>query len=349
MNGTFAHLKKAAASPLVQCILFSIALLLASFYGGYEYRGHQFVSYLDQFRPLRTQLTGLDLISPLVGVDSPNAFDIGLFSDTKDKINDLISDAEKNDGLLSVAIYYRDLNSSVWFGINEDQEFVPASLLKMTYALAAYKEAEDEPGFLLKTMTYTQDMADETRKRANADDATALVVGRDYSVRDLVSIMLIQSDNGARDALQRVIKPDYVNKVFTYLGISAPEAANNFEISDADYALFFRMLYSAAFISDESSEDLLSILTKTNFQYGIRQALPSKIPVAHKWGVYNFPQVGNAPALQELHDCGIVYAPSRPILICIMTKGTDQEKLASFIANVSKVIYDDTASYSDSN
>lgn len=334
-------IKKIFTPETIRLFIAASFLFFVAFYLGDTYRGKEFINYLNHFKPLRREMAGFSLINPLVGVDSPNAFDVGLFSATKRKLLDLIDDS-KSEGLLTAGVYYRDLNSSVWFGLGENEEFVPASLLKMTYALAAYRESEEESFFLDKEFAYTQEIAEETKRRDNAETDTLLVVGQSYTVRDLARIMIVKSDNGARDALQNLIKKEYIEEVFTYLGIHAPEAVNNFQISTADYALFFRMLYSSTFINEKHSEELLSVLTKTDFAYGITQYIPSRIATAHKWGVYNFPKDENGVELQELHDCGIVYEPEKPYLVCVMTKGDNQEILSKFIAETSRIIYEDT-------
>ena len=324
----------------VGTVFFSLILGVV-FYAGYDYRENEFTEYFGQFKPLRKSLPEFSLINPLVGIDSPNAFGINLFTETENRLRNLI-DMKRETGLLDVGVYYRDLNSSIWFGIDEGKEFIPASLLKMTYALAAYKKGEADPSFLDRRFAYTEEIAAETRQRDNADTTTVLEIGKLYSTQELIRIMLEMSDNGARDILDRVIEQRYLDEVFMYLGIYAPSAANNFEISTADYALFFRMLYSSTFINEIHSEEMLSMLTTTDFPYGITQLLPSKIPVAHKWGVFNFPANEQNVILHEFHDCGIVYEPEKPYLLCVMTKGTNQDVLLQFIAESSRIIYEDT-------
>jgi hypothetical protein len=61
----------------------------------------------------------------------------------------------------------------------------------------------------------------------------------------------------------------------------------------------------------------------------------ANIPVAHKFGE----RTGFAGGVKQLHDCGIVYYPKNPYLLCIMTRGTDFTKLESTIAAVSKMVY----------
>ena len=320
--------------------IFLVMAVFASgiYFVGYELGRKHLETYLEEFRPLRRGWSSrYQYINPLVGIDSPNAFTFGYHTDIEDALKDLIKDYQAK-GLMQYAIYYRALDSAVWFGFNENEVFFPASLLKTTIALAAYKQEESEPGFLKKPFLFTQQIKDKGKGRIN--DGTVLVVGNTYTVQELVKIMLDNSDNSARDLLTTYISADYIVQLYQYLGINEPLASQNFGISIANYALFFRMLYSATFLYEDHSETILSILTKTDFSYGVTRDIPKDLVVAHKYGVFNLPKDENGVELQELHECGIVYDSDKPYLICVMTKGTDQNVLADFIARVSKVVYD---------
>lgn len=314
-----------------------IGLIVGAYKAGYAISKNHFDEYLKDFRPLRKDEDRYRYINPLVGTDSPNAFDIGYHTEIKRDLDRLIKEYSKK-GLIDSAIYYRQLNTSVWFGMNENEDFYPASLLKIPVALAVYREGEVDQTYLQKRLTFTQEIKDMAKSRTNSD--TSLVVGQSYTVRDLVKIMLVNSDNSARDLLSESLDQKYLDILYDYLNIQEPSATRGYSISMADYALFFRMLYSATFISEDHSEELLSYLTQIDFPYGLTRDLPSSIKVAHKWGVFNIPKDANGSEAQELHECGIVYQLDKPYLLCIMTKGVTQSVLADFIATVSRELYD---------
>jgi beta-lactamase class A len=318
-------------------VLILITLSVAFYFIGYNRGTDHFNEYLKDFKPLRKSDTKYSYISPLVGVDSPNAFEVGYHRDVKKTIDRTVEEFTKK-GLLGYTVYYRELSTSVWFGINENEEFYPASLLKITVALAAYKQAEDNPGYLNSKLLYSQSVRDMAEGRNNEE--TKLVVGTEYTVDDLIRIMITNSDNGARDLLAESLDQKYVDLIFRYLDINRPGASVNYSISMSDYALFFRMLYSATFINEDHSEELLSFLTKSDFKYGITRDLPSDVIVAHKYGVFNIPKTLDENEVQELHECGIVYQADKPYLLCIMTKGVTQVVLADFIATLSKEIFE---------
>ena len=63
--------------------------------------------------------------------------------------------------------------------------------------------------------------------------------------------------------------------------------------------------------------------------------LPKNIIVAHKFG-----ESGELGKEVQLHDCGIVYSPQHPYLICVMTKGKDFKNLENVIRSISKIAYE---------
>jgi beta-lactamase class A len=301
----------------------------------------KFSAYINDFKPVRRGGEKFKFINPLVGTDSPNSFDVGYKQSIKKEVDALIEEYKKK-GLKDYSVYYRELNSSMWFGINEEEEFFPASLLKLSISLAAYKYAEDNPSYLDTKFLFTQEIHDIALERKNEE--TSLVVGKSYSIRELVDLMLVDSDNSARDLIISTLPDKYHREIYEYLGISEPSPYFNFKISTANYALIFRLLYSSTFINEPHSEELLKVLTKTKFPYALRRDIPSDIPVAHKFGVFNLPEDENGLEMQQLHDCGIVYQLDNPYLICVMTQGKEQAVLADFIAKVSSVVYRHAAS-----
>jgi hypothetical protein len=60
------------------------------------------------------------------------------------------------------------------------------------------------------------------------------------------------------------------------------------------------------------------------------------MPVAHKFGIRDI--AGEQE--KQFHDCGIVYYPKRPYLLCVMTRGNDIQQAIAFIREVSRRVYD---------
>ena len=127
--------------------------------------------------------------------------------------------------------------------------------------------------------------------------------------------------------------------IFHDLNIDVPTEVPDFTISAKNYSTFLRILYNSTYLNDSDSEKALDILSKTTFVDGLVAGVPKGTTIAHKFGehVSSFHEI-------ELHDCGIIYYPQNPYLLCVMTKGQDFSKLAKIIADISAMVYNETAS-----
>ena len=107
-------------------------------------------------------------------------------------------------------------------------------------------------------------------------------------------------------------------------------------LSAENYASFFRVLFNASYLSRSLSEKALSLLAQSDFKDGLVAGVPPGIKVAHKFG---FRITGINGEIKQLHDCGIIYYPRHPYLLCIMTSGKSYEYLDDAIKELSRVVY----------
>jgi hypothetical protein len=93
-------------------------------------------------------------------------------------------------------------------------------------------------------------------------------------------------------------------------------------------------------LNQASSNKLLGIMDDSSFQDGLAAGVPSTVTVANKFGErFLNSSTPGIPTDFELHDCGILYPPQNPYILCVMTKGNDYTKLAKVIADVSRAVY----------
>ncbi len=242
---------------------------------------------------------------------------------------------ESRDSVSEVAVYYRDLNNGPAFGIKENEEFFPASLLKVPILMSFLKHSENDRDFLLKKVDFNKDSIPDLATPVISPEV-ALENKHEYSVSALLEHMIMYSDNYAMEALYPLLPEKEYTELYERLGI------HGFDIGDSrttltvvEYATFFRVLFNASYLSQDSSEKALELLTRSMFKDGIRAGVPSTIEVAHKFGERDL-----GDGYYQLHDCGIVYIPKNPYLVCIMTRGTKQEDLKTAIKDISKFTYD---------
>ena len=249
-------------------------------------------------------------------------------------VQNIVDARTKKGDIAYASVYFRDMNNGPWFGINESDEFFPASLLKLPLAMSFYSRAEDDPSILDRETAYTPDpsTAAETQPFGPKRNVEK---GKQYSVKELLDIMLQESSNEAAVALAGAAKPGQITGIYRDLGLKQPEFGKDYKIDTHKYASFFRILYNATYLDRASSEKILSTLSDTSFKEGLIAGVPKGITVAHKFGTRQVDDSGNV----QLHDCGIVYANEKPYIICVMTQGTDFTKLAAVIRDVSKSVY----------
>jgi beta-lactamase class A len=293
--------------------------------------------------------------NPLLLCNSAQDSASSQYSKLNDQITSFIQNSTtqtyaKNADVETVSVYYRDLNSGKWFGINENEQYSPASLLKVPVMIAYYKQAQTDAGFLTSKLTYTgatDSNTDETFK-SQYD-----IVPGTYTVSDLIKAMIVNSDNNALDLLSQDLNQSILNQLYTYLGVPV-DANNNADFMTAmSYSQFFRILYNATYLSKVNSENALELLVSADFPDGLRAGVPASIPIAQKFGERSDQYPDGVVQERDLHDCGIVYYPSNPYLLCVMTKmivgntepagsGAAQEdfqNLAGIIGGISKIVY----------
>lgn len=244
-----------------------------------------------------------------------------------------------------VSVYFRDLRSGPTFGINENENFAPASLLKLPLILTYFALAEEDPDLLNRKLQYTVGGIDTLpRVEQIMTSSTGLIPGEFYEIERLMQTAIVHSDNFSYYVLVAYLNatPDGSQKIlrtFQELGIIDPRDEMEEVVTVRGYASLFRILYNVSYLTPEASEKILSWLVDSNFPKGLSGGVPEGMPVANKFGERQL-----LDGTKQLHDCGIVYYPGNPYAVCIMTKGHDWDVLADIIRDISRKIYEEVDS-----
>jgi beta-lactamase class A len=252
----------------------------------------------------------------------------------KKDLQALVDSLKAKDWIDYGAVYFRDLNNGPWFGINEKEKFTPASLSKVPLMMAYYKEVETRPEALHRSIKF-EGLQDENRYQ-NIRPSHGLEPGKMYSVEDLIRRMIVYSDNNAAMLLNKDVDQKTLVAVFTDLNVPLPIGSHNDIMTVKQYAAFFRILFNASYLSREMSEKALELLARTEFRDGIVGGIPPGVQVAHKFGERDYT---GRNSKKQLHDCGIVYYPEHPYLICVMTRGESFERLDDSIREISAFVF----------
>ena len=253
-----------------------------------------------------------------------------------------INEEEQSNELYEISVYFRDLKNGPIFGFNELTEFIPASLLKVPTVMVFLNSAENQPELLTYKISYTGTTTvarQEVKPKESAKPNTL------YTIEELLRLTLIYSDNASLNMLQTFLNENpqrlkLREETFQELGLIDPRTKSENTLTVRGYASLFRLLYNVSFLNAEMSEKILQWLAESDYQIGLRAGVPGNIKIAHKFGERFF----ESDDVRQLHDCGIIYYPDNPYLLCVMTKGSDFNKLQSVIQHISEMVYEEVDS-----
>ena len=277
-----------------------------------------------------------DLISPYTRckASGKSATFMKSYEDFSHDLSLWIDQQSKAGTLSGAAVYFRDMENGPWFGIHEEDDFMPASLFKVPMMMTILKESEQDPSIM--TQKLGTDRLPEMSTDTNDPERT-IVAGEYYPVETLLRKMIMYSDNQSMDLLNKRLMSlgkdgNVALNLYDDLGLLPADSAQT--VTVRTYASLFRILYNARYLTPENSQKALEILAGSDFVHAIVKGLPAGTKVAHKFGIRNI------EGDRLLHDCGIVYHPLRPYLLCVMTRGSNVEKSAEVIAEISKRVYE---------
>jgi beta-lactamase class A len=274
-------------------------------------------------------------INPLLDCDlGPNYISKNSIKPFKPTIQNLIDKAVSENRASLVSVYFRDLNNGTWFGINDSEIFFPASLMKLPILIYYLKQSEVNPKLLESEIEYSKGQENIPQFY---DTKSSVMIGKTYKIKDLLEQAIKKSDNNAAFLLFQAVGKDKFVKFFKDFGLDVPMESTNDYINVRTYGTFFRVLFNSSYLPNQYSESALKLLSETEFNHGLTAKLPGSLVVSHKFGENQ----NNLGDTKQLHDCGIVYYPNKPYLICVMTRGKDFISLGGVIADISKATYDE--------
>ncbi len=273
------------------------------------------------------------LTNPLLWCDQPEGSLQTLLTPFESDVRISINKLESTPAIDKISYYFRELKTGYWIAIKEDTKFMPASLLKLPLAITLYKQAEENPAILEEKLLYSS--TQETLPQNYTSHSAKLISGEYYPVKNLIESMIIDSDNQALNALGNISDQQLFEELIALTGTQIGDSPDKDFITVRQYSTFLRLLYNASYISEDNSANLLKILTQTQFKNGLVAGVPEKTTIAHKFGERFLEETGQ----KQLHDCGIVYYPNNPYILCIMTRGNDFKEQENAIKSLSALTW----------
>lgn len=268
------------------------------------------------------QSTNYPLLANRIFVENPN--------DTLLDFAPLRKDLRQYFGNLNLnySFYMEYLPTGTSIKINQDNPMTGASLLKVPVVMNLFHAEETGKIDLNKTVSIHEGDID---KRSGT--LWEKGVGYAISMREAARYAIVDSDNTAVNMLIGATsgKIDLFGEVIDELDVEL-SAENNAQtgLGAQGYSSMLKCLYLSCFNSYANSQQILSWMAESNSPPRLKAGVPNDVTIAHKYGT--------SGGVSE-SDCGIIYLPKRPYLVCIMV-GADVEQANAIIQTASRKVYD---------
>ena len=235
----------------------------------------------------------------------------------------------------NLSVWLENTESSEVFAHNPDSEHIAASVIKLGVMLASFKAFEE--GRLDAGAIYRVKPDD---KVPSCGALTYLHDGLEVTYLDLVTLMIILSDNTATNILIGDLSVGYVNSALDEYGLGgirlrrkmfdAEAASRGLQntITARDVAAFLRLLLAEKLVSPSASREMLNIL--------LNQRLNGKIPFfLHENGIGVAHKTGEDD--ETSHDVGIIFT-QQPIIAVFLGNDTDVPAFERAMQDISRMI-----------
>lgn len=240
------------------------------------------------------------------------------------KAEKVVNEFEKmTDSLSGVyGLYVIRLNNGSSYGVNEDEIFQAASLIKLPVMTGIYLEAE--AGKLNLDEKYTLKSSD---KIAGSGSLYAKPDGYRVTYGNLLRLMGKESDNTAFNISRNYLGDNKINEIMGNLGMNNTNLIEN-ETTPKDIGNFFQDLWNGNILTAEDKETFLESLTDTIYEDYLPKGVSEEVRVAHKYG----------REVHVINDAGIIYS-ERPFVIVLMSKGIIDNEASEILPELSKMVY----------
>lgn len=227
---------------------------------------------------------------------------------------------------------------SVTFAWNDCQLFPAASLIKLPIMWKVFKEIESSHLSLSQKF-----LIDQSNKVGGFGVLKELHSGISLSLEDLVTLMIIISDNTATNFLIDLLGMDAINQTIRKIGMkqtslqrkmmdleAKQKGLDNFTCP-SDIAIFFKKLLFGQDPSCALREKMLDILKRQQCNNKLPLGLPKGAILAHKTGDLSGTE----------HDVGVLYHENDPrAFIIVLTKDlVDNEDGIRFCQYVAREVF----------
>lgn len=240
------------------------------------------------------------------------------------------------DGTAGVVIKDLDVD---WEIVSNENTLIPSASMVKIPIMMAYFYASNEGSIDLKSKISLTDKA-KSQGSGLLKNARA---GKQFSIEELIYLMITQSDNTAANMLIDRLGFDALSGYFLRLGLKQTNLSRemmDFKLrrkgvenytTAREMAYLLEKMYRGRFLNADISKKCMQILAGQKVNDRIPKKLPGGMVVAHKTGL----EYGLC------HDAGVVYTDNGNFLICVLTKHKQKTAAAAknLISRISLLTY----------
>jgi beta-lactamase class A len=235
-----------------------------------------------------------------------------------------------------VAITVADAGGRMPISVNGDWNLPAASVIKVPVMVEVMRQAALGRFTLDREVTLMPEDVDcGYGALCNAS------IGVTFSVRNLMRIMIANSDNTATNMLIRLVGRNNINDTMAGLGLNQTRLGDSIHVEERgirslrtstnDMMRLLVMIAGRRLVNEKASDLMLSILAEQRHNDLLPKPLPKGLIIAHKTGTLH----------DTLNDVGIVDLEGSPYIVCVITTHLeDLDDGARLIRLVSKATYD---------
>lgn len=217
--------------------------------------------------------------------------------------------------------YVVNLNSGESYGVNENDVFQAASLIKLPVMVALYDAYEKD-----KVDIDGEYILRQEDKVGGAGSIYYKDPGTSYTYRELAWYMGKQSDNTAFRATVNYLGLEYISDFIRENGMEKTSLAKN-ETTPKEIGILFKKLWERKLVNRANRDEILKHLTDTNWESIIPAGI-NNIRIAHKYG----------SELHVINDAGIVFAED-PYVLVLMSKGIVEKEAFELLPRLASEIH----------
>lgn len=237
-----------------------------------------------------------------------------------------------------VGLYIKHTGTGEVISLRESFPVEAASVIKLTIMAEAFRQREEGLLDFARSVTVPAEA-----KYPSCGALSYLHDDITVQVRDLVTLMIILSDNTATNLLIDMLGKEQINQMIVKLGLTGtvlnrklfmPELSKQGiqnAVTAGDMGRLMEMLLAGQVVSKQASDEMLGML--------LNQRLNGKMPFyLHSKGIRCAHKTGEDDGVT--HDVGVIYGKS-PIVFCFVSEQTDVPLAERVLQDIAKLVLEE--------